>query len=265
MANLQPIYTAQNCKIAYQLDWSFSLFWKSSPGSDNWFSNLQESLEQDGIRLLNHRFPSITSSLFLVSSRPDVPPLMIPQRIKGRLQQIVRQQHPKAFQRNYELRSIGSTHREKIEDYLESQLTHHAGPGARRSAQLADLQVVRPDVNLSRFGYTAHARNVCNLHLVFVNNLRCQETRLNQLAKLRAVILSSAQKKQHRLSRASVLPEHIYLTRGIGLEISPIEIALSYMNNIAWVYDMKPVLMSSCYIGGFGEYDLGAIKTKKPS
>ncbi|MDB5388778.1 MAG: hypothetical protein JWM11_4424 [Planctomycetaceae bacterium] len=264
MAFLQPVYTPENCKVAYQLDWSYSLFWNSSPGTQSWLPELKSILESDGIRILNHRFTTEASSLFLVSTRPEVLPIMIPQRIKGRLQHIVRNQHPQAFQRNYDLRSVGSTHRDKIEAYLASQLAHHSKSGKSQSADLADLQAIRPEVNLAQEIYTAHARHICNLHLVFVNDYRWCEVQIQKLEKVRAVILLASESKGHRLSRLSVLPDHIHLTIGYGLDESPLQIALSYMNNIAWVYDLQPVLMSSCYIAGFGEYDLGAIKLKKP-
>ena len=40
---------------------------------------------------------------------PSVPPALIAHRVKGRLQYLVRRARPKAFRRNYSLRSLGST------------------------------------------------------------------------------------------------------------------------------------------------------------
>ncbi len=40
-----------------------------------------------------------------------------------------------------------------------------------------------------------------------------------------------------------------------GLESSPAEIVLAMMNNVDWVYEMKPVLCYSAFVGTFGEYD----------
>jgi hypothetical protein len=37
---------------------------------------------------------------------------------------------------------------------------------------------------------------------------------------------------------------------------------LSYMNNAAFAQGMKAVFMPSCYLGTFGEYDLGVIREK---
>ena len=46
-------------------------------------------------------------------------------RVKGRLQYLVRQSQPKALQRNYALRSFGAATREAVEKYVGSQLAHH--------------------------------------------------------------------------------------------------------------------------------------------
>ena len=37
------------------------------------------------------------------------------------------------------------------------------------------------------------------------------------------------------------------------------ELALSLMNNLAWLHAMQPVIEPSCFLGTFGKYDLGAI------
>ena len=62
------------------------------------------------------------------------------------------------------------------------------------------------------------------------------------------------------LSRVGLLPDHIHLVLGFSPEEAPLDVALRYMNNIAFVFGMEPVLMHSCYLGTVGEYDLGAAK-----
>ena len=112
---MEPIYTPQNCQPAYQLDWSYSVFWRTAPRESSWFFKLQEACEPDGIRVLEHAFTPPHTSQFLISSKPEVAPLLIAQRVKGRLQYLIRDQMVQAFRRNYSLRSIGSTRREKLE------------------------------------------------------------------------------------------------------------------------------------------------------
>src|SRR4029077_19121670 len=103
-----------------------------------------------------HGFKPPNISQLLVSTTPSVAPALIAQRVKGRLQHIVRAAQPKAFRRHYSLRSLGSTRSEK-------------------------------------------------------------------------------------------------------LDASPEEVALTYMNNLAYAQGMSEVFRYSYFVGTFGEYDLGVI------
>ena len=126
-------------------------------------------------------------------------------------------------------------------------------------AQLADLQIVNPEVDLGQPRFTAHARFRCNLHLVFVLQRRWRELRPELWEAVRQLIRKASTKKGHLLSRLGLLPDHIHLVLGFGPDESPLEVAASYMNNIAFAHDMQPALIPSCYLGTIGEYDLGAI------
>jgi hypothetical protein len=49
---------------------------------------------------------------------------------------------------------------------------------------------------------------------------------------------------------------------GCGLNESPEEAALSYLNNLAHVEGMRPVYQYGYYVGTFGEYDLNAVRRR---
>jgi REP element-mobilizing transposase RayT len=98
------------------------------------------------------------------------------------------------------------------------------------------------------------------LHLVFVNEERRRATCADRLEQVRSMILRAASAKSDLLSRVGLLPDHVHLILGFDPEMAPIDVALRYMNNIAFVYDMQPVLMPSCYLGTVGQYDLGAVR-----
>ncbi len=261
MSGLTPIYTAENVKIAYQLNWSLSVFWHDAPFSDDWLPALRQVTEADGVRILEHRFVTPTCSLFLISTRPELLPQEIPRSVKGRLQYLVRDRWPKAFQRNYDLRSNVSTSREKVEAYVASQLEHHLPDDDRIRAVLSDLQVIRQDVDLSRPRFVAYARYWCNLHLVLVHDWRHRETNPSQWLQVRTMILKACEQKGWLLSRLGFVPDHLHLAFGSPPNVTPQSTALSLMNNIAFAHNMQPVLMKSCYMTTFGEYDLGAIET----
>jgi REP element-mobilizing transposase RayT len=255
----EPLYTSKNTRVAYQLNWSYALFWREVPKSLDWFPELQTATESDHIRLLNHTFEPPKVSKFLVSTTPDVPPELIPQRVKGRLQYLLRQTMPRAFQRNYSLRSIGSTKRDKVEAYVASQLGHHPMADARVQQRLEKYQVFDKGVDLSRQRQTAHAIYWYNLHLVFVMRDRDMQLKDETLTAIRNMICAVVKKKGHVLSRAAILPDHIHLAIGCELGETPGEVALSYMNNLAFAVGMKPLFEYGYWVGTFGEYDLGAV------
>jgi REP element-mobilizing transposase RayT len=256
-----PIYTTENCRNpAYQLNWSYSLFWHSAPSETSWLEPLQLATEPDGIRILQHQLTKPTVSQFLVSTLPGVSPQTIAQRVKGRLQYLVRAQMPTAFQRNYALRSIGSADRETIDNYVSSQLDHHPCADLRVTEQLIAFQIHNPDVDLSRPSQTSHATHWFNLHLVLVTEGRFREIRVEPLRTMRDMVLNVSSSKGHLLSRAALLPDHLHITIRCKIDDSPQEVALTYLNNLAFAQGMRPVFRFGYFVGTFGEYDLGVIR-----
>ena len=88
----QPIYTPTTCSNpAFQLEWSYSAFWRNKPTECSWLGQLKELNEPDHIRILQHTFEEPNVSKFLISTRPEVAPILIAQRVKGRLQHLIRE------------------------------------------------------------------------------------------------------------------------------------------------------------------------------
>jgi REP element-mobilizing transposase RayT len=255
-----PIYTHDSCPHpAYQLDWSYSLFWRSAPSTFDWLDQLRALTERDYIRILQHEFRPPNVSRFLISTRPEVAPIRIAQRVKGRLQHLIRSTTPHAFRRNYGLRSIGSTRREKLEQYLAKQLERHPMADPKVQRRLQQYQIYDPRVDLSEPRRTAHSQYWYNLHIVMVNDGRYLEICDDVLSSIRGMILKASESKGHWLSRAAIVPDHIHLTLGCRLRESPEDVALSYMNNVSYACGLKPVLKFGYYVGTFSEYDLGVI------
>jgi hypothetical protein len=111
MATLQPIYTRDNCSFCAPLRWGLTVFWRAPIAGTPWLANLTSALEPDGIRILGHRLSEPRVSQFSLSTLPCVTPMLMVNRVKGRLQYCVRQTLPKALQRNYALRSFGAATR----------------------------------------------------------------------------------------------------------------------------------------------------------
>jgi len=257
---MEPVYTPDNTKAAYQLNWGLTLFWRQTPVREqSWLADLQAATETDGVRVLKHRFTTGDASQFFVSTKPHVSPAALIWSVKGPLQNVVNQQKPKAFQRNYSVRSIGSAKRTVVEDYVADQLGHHPMADPNVQQRLARFQKTYPDVDLSKPCFSSHGQYWHNLHIAVVNEERWTEIREDVLQKLSDMIEGVASKHGYRLSRVGLLADHIHMTMGCPIDRSPQEVALGYLNNCAYACGMKPVFQFSYYVGTFGEYDRGAV------
>jgi len=257
---MEPLYTSHNTEPAYQLNWGLTVFWRqTSIGENGWLADLQEATEPDGVRVIKHRITTDDASQFFVSTKPHVSPSQLVRSVKGRLQHVIRSQTPKAFQRNYCLRSIGSARRSVVEDYVAKQLGRHrmADPGVQQ--RLARFQRDYPDVDLRKPSFSSHGEYWYNLHLVIVNDERWMEIRDDVLRKLSGMIDRVASKYGYRLSRVGLLADHIHMTIGCPIDRSPEDVALGYLNNCAYACGMKPAFQFGYYVGTIGEYDRGAV------
>jgi REP element-mobilizing transposase RayT len=234
-----PIYITENCRAAYQLNWSLAIFWHEPINEAPWVADLQTAVEPDGVRLLEHRFMKPGVSQFLLSTRPEVSPERLVWSVKGRLQHRIQQERPKAFRRNYGLRSLGSAARDVVENYVQAQIEHHPMADPRVQRMLQEIQIRNPEVDLSKPCQNTHALYWYNLHVCFVNDGRCREICGETFQRMRTMILRAAGKKGHRLSFGGILTDHIHLTLGCQTKESPAEVALSYMNNLAYACGSK--------------------------
>ncbi|MGH8714418.1 MAG: hypothetical protein ACREYB_10470 [Casimicrobiaceae bacterium] len=256
----EAIYTAANCKAAYQLNWSLAVFWDASPPpAAGWLDALGKATEPDGVRLLEHRLAKGNVSQFLVSTRPETAPADIARSTKGRLQYLVRNALPKPFRRNYGLRSVGAAGAEVVEEYVRRQTAHHPMADQHVQRQFDELRIDGgADLTTPRVG--SHAQFLYNLHLVLVHRDRGKEVRAALLERRRERVLAIAAKKGQFVGRGQLLVDHLHLTLGCALTESPQQVALGYMNNLAYADGMTALFEFSYYVGTFGEYDLDAVR-----
>lgn len=121
-----PVYTPENCRFAYQLNWSLSIFALGElPPSADWLQQLCEITEPDGVRILEHRIERSNVHQFLLSTRPHVSPAQAIRSVKGRLQYLIRDQIPQAFRRNYHFYDLGAVR----QALSEKSVLHRDEPG----------------------------------------------------------------------------------------------------------------------------------------
>jgi hypothetical protein len=98
------------------------------------------------------------------------------------------------------------------------------------------------------------------LHVVSVHRERHHEIREEVLRKLHETLKWASTTHEHVLSESGILSDHVHIALGCGIDESSQDVALSYLNNLAYVQGMKPVYQYGGYLGTFGEYNLGAVR-----
>jgi REP element-mobilizing transposase RayT len=256
-----PLYTSENTHPAYQLRWSVAVFWKQpAPSPATWLQPLQAATEPDGVRILEHRLTKENASQFLVSTKPHLAPAHCLRSIKGRLQYLIRKNLPKAFRRNYSIISVGSANQKATEEYVATQIEHHPMADPRVDEMLSPYQFVANGVDLGAMRRSSHGEFIYNLHLVAVHQQRFANIEEDYFRRAQAMLQGTARKKNHLLSRIGLLVDHVHWTVGCGIDESPLEIGLSYLNNLAFAHGMKSIFQFGFYVGTFGPYDMNAVR-----
>jgi REP element-mobilizing transposase RayT len=260
---MEPIYTLTNTTPAYQLNWSVSLFGKIAlPPPPHWLDQLKAVTERDGVRILEAHLEPPNVGQFFVSTRPEVAPSAIVRSVKGRWQHLLQAQHAIAFRRNYFIGSVGSAHCEVLDRYVAGQTDKHVMVDPRVQERLYSVQFHDAAIDLTHARTSNHGRFIYNLQIVLENVENLHDIREAVLLDSRAMVIRVAAKKDWLLSRIGLLSNHIHILLGAHVAESPASVALSLMNNLAYVQQMKPVLRFSYYAGTFGPYDLDAVRRR---
>jgi REP element-mobilizing transposase RayT len=258
---MEPIYLKNELRLAYQLNWSLSVFTsRQIPESPRWLEQLGTVTEADGVRILEYRNTTETTHQFLLSTQPSVVPWAIARSVKGRLQYLLRDTGPRVFRRNYWLQSVGQANCETLQHYVGRQALRHAMADAAVQQMLESLQYHDASVDLETPQSGPHGRYLVNYHFVFENRERLSDIREDVLKRTRNMIVRAAAKHNHRLARVGLTSNHFHVLLGCGLSEDPLSIGASYLNNIAYAQGMQRMLDPSFFVGTFGPYDRNAIR-----
>jgi REP element-mobilizing transposase RayT len=261
----QPIYSPENLRSpAYHLRFTWS-GWPSTgsfppaPPIPFWI-DLDGLWEKDGLRHLTTNWtPTLIQFTFSVT--PQVAPVFFAARVKGRLQHALRRAGtPVQFSRKVAVRTIGDNHTAEVEAYISNQVVKEELADPRFKAFLQGLILKSADVDLSQPSESRSGRYWYNLHLVLVVGGRYRFGDEQHLTTLREWCPRIAAKKGHGLSRLAILPDHLHMALRGKIEQSPEEIALGYMNNLAFAVGQAAIWEFGYYVGSFSEYDMGAVR-----
>jgi REP element-mobilizing transposase RayT len=261
----QPIYPPESVlRPAYQLRFS----WSCWPSEGRRFPPLVKGLleeadakwETDGIRRLEHNW-SPERIHITVSVKPHVSPVLLAGRLKGRLDHALRQAGtPVRFSRKVSLRSLGDATRAVVEEYIRKQIPKARFVDPRTESLLSQFTVRDPEVELSAPTESNSGRYWYNLHLVLVTAERLGCFDPDALTKIRDGCFRIAEKKGHRISAASVVPDHVHVAMRGNIEQPAHEIALAFMNNLAYLLGSAAIWQCGYYVGTFGEYDMRSVR-----
>jgi REP element-mobilizing transposase RayT len=248
-------------KVAFQLRYTWT-GWPSSgelPEVD--LEAVKPLWETDGLRLLECRQTSREVQLAF-SALPAVSPTFLAARAKGRLQHAIRNSGRRfsGFSRKVAVRSVGDNTTADVEAYIARQVRHACFADPRFEAELAKYTICCPEVDLRQASESSHGRYWYNLHVVPVVAERGWITDGSTLAAIRDGAVRIAEKKDYRISRLSVMPDHRHIALRGNIKHSPQEIALSFQNNLAYMLGQKRIWDDGFYVGTFSEYDFGAIR-----
>src|SRR5262249_16372765 len=119
-----------------------------------------------------------------------------------------------------------------------------------------------PGVNLAAPTETNSGRYWYNLHLVFVVSQRYRIGDPATLGQIRDTVGRICTRKGYGASTVAVLPDHLNLAIRGAIEHTPEEIALAFLNNLAYHLGQRPWWQAGYSAGTFGEYSMAAVRPR---
>jgi REP element-mobilizing transposase RayT len=263
---LEPLYRATDLHPAYQLRYSWTGWPSKSAFPTELLAHLLPSIvlewENDGLRVLESSLTGKRIQLTL-STTPQVTPVTLATRVKGRIQHHSRQ-HGIAidFSRKLAVCSLGDPTRAQVEGYIHNQVAKEALADERFREVLGSCTVVDSEINLSQSTESRSGRYWYNLHLVLVVAERYRIGSAEVLVKIRDTVARICSKKGYRLSRLAVLPEHLHMSLRGAIDHSPEDIALAFLSNLAYALGQRRWWQAGYFAGTFGEYGIGAVRLR---
>jgi len=265
MPSPQPLYDPATATAAYSLRYAWS-GWCAAGGFPQDIARhiiaLRPAWEADGLRVLEHRVQDDMLQI-LFSVTPQVSPEFIAARAKGRLDHAFRKAGiPVSFTRKVAVRSLGENTRADVEGYVARQVAKADYADPRWKAALEEMIFTDADVDLFAPHESARGRYWYGLHIVLVTGGREPFSEIKTLRSIRDGCRKIAAKKELRISRLAVMPDHLHIAVGPPPHLAPVEVVSVLQNNLAWLLGQRRVWRDGYYAGTFGDYDLGAVRQR---
>ena len=232
------------------MQWELDIYWKYKVHDSRWYEPLKQRLGQQGVELLKHQFMKPGWSRFRVHSRPELSPQKLVGLIQTYLHEFLQDELPNAIRGSFRIQSCGSLTSQTLRDVAASEVEQVLDQGA--DANVQSLQI-RQQVDLSQPQSCTHGEFCYNLHIVFDMNME-QIPKIKEFLEMaHDHVMQMSQRQSCRLFQATILPHHFDLTLGGPIDVSPGDIALTYMNGLAGACQRRPVFCFSVYVSTLGE------------
>jgi REP element-mobilizing transposase RayT len=264
LAKPRPIYTPTSVRPTHALkyDWSGWLSNKTHfpPNTCEIIQQTAPLWNADGLQLSEFRVNADRAQI-LFSAAPTIAPTRFASLVKGRLQHALRLSgNPVKFSRKVAFRSLGDNTRTTVEGYLAKQVRKEGFVDPRFIKRMQEFTVENDNVDIAQPAESVSGRYWYNIHLVIVVGGRVQITNYETLGRIRNTSLKIAEKKGYALKSISVMPDHLHIALRGHIEHSPEEIALSFMNNLAFTLGRNRIWQDAYYVGTFSEYTVTIIR-----
>lgn len=263
-----PLYSAAELQPIYNLLYN----WTAYPYADrNWEPDqletaIRDCVEvwgEDGMQLLSPRAQRRQLDCLFRCS-PMLSPVAVCRLAKGRLQHALRERGmPIRFSRKISFRGIGANTTETIKNYIRGQVEKEDFVDPRFAKKMAEYTVCDLDVDQLSPTETRRGRYWYNLHLVLVTDGRYRFQRNEILGRLRQACRRIGEKRGCPVADVSVMLDHIHLSLKGNVQMSPTDILLCFLNNLAYVLGQNRIWSTRVYVGAFSEYTVGAIKPRR--
>jgi hypothetical protein len=223
------------------------------------FDALAAAWRADGLEMVSREWtPRQVQMTF--KAAPEVSPVFLAGRAKGRLQHALRQAGtPCAFSRKVAVRSLGDNRSPEVQGYLRRQSVRADLLDERYRATLQAAAYEDAALDLAAPAETNIGRYWFNLHLVAVTAGRYRIGAEDFLGKVREGIFAWAEETGCRLKAFAPMPDHVHVAaRGLP-ERAPLELAQALWKSLNRAAGCC-LMGENVYAGTFSEYGLGAVK-----
>jgi REP element-mobilizing transposase RayT len=225
-----------------------------------------DSWIQDGFTLIrnNEKAPIEPESnhiQLLFKASPKLAPVLFLKNVKGRLDHAFRKlKTPVKFSELNAFRALGANTNKIVAEYIKKQISKENFADNRYRKYLSQFTFENLSHDISE-PYKSHSgRYWYNIHLVIVIEKRdYQITRSDVFEQIHNYLLKIAEKKKCIIAKFAIMPDHIHIALRGNIELSPYEIALSFLNNLAYLLRKGRFWSNEFYVGTFSSYALDQI------